>query len=52
MDMDYYFNSGAYADYAVNISRAAAISCTGPYAVPNVRCDSMCVYTNLPFATA
>lgn len=52
MDMDYYFNSGAYADYAVNVSRAAAISCTGPYRVPNIRCDSMCVYTNMPFATA
>ena len=52
MDMDYHFNSGAYADYAVNVSRAAAISCTGPYNVPNVRCDSLCVYTNLPFATA
>lgn len=52
MDMDYYFNSGAYADYAVNVSRAAAISCTGPYYVPNIRCDSMCVYTNMPFATA
>ena len=52
MDLDYYFNSGAYADYAVNVSRAAAISCTGPYNVENVRCDSMCVYTNMPFATA
>lgn len=52
MDMDYYFNSGAYADYAVNVSRAAAISCTGPYYVPNVRCDTLCVYTNMPFATA
>jgi CO/xanthine dehydrogenase Mo-binding subunit len=52
MDMDYYFNSGAYADYAVNVSRAAAISCTGPYYVPNIRCDSICVYTNAPFATA
>ncbi|BEP28013.1 xanthine dehydrogenase family protein molybdopterin-binding subunit [Helicovermis profundi] len=52
MDMDYYFNSGAYADYAVNVSRAAAISCTGPYFVPNIRCDSMCVYTNMPFSTA
>jgi len=46
------FDSGAYADYAVNISRAAAIACTGPYAVPNVWCDSVCVYTNHPFATA
>lgn len=52
MDLKYQFNSGAYADYAVNISRAAAISCTGPYAVENLRCDSLCVYTNLPFATA
>lgn len=52
MDLQYHFNSGAYADYAVNISRAAAISCTGPYRVENLRCDSICVYTNLPFATA
>jgi len=48
----YMFDSGAYADYAVNISRAAAIACTGPYRVPNVWCDSLCVYTNHPFATA
>lgn len=46
------FDSGAYADYAVNISRAAAIGCTGPYRIPNVWCDSLCVYTNHPFATA
>lgn len=52
MDLEFWFNSGAYADYAVNVSRAAAISCTGPYNVPNVRCDSLCVYTNMPFATA
>jgi CO/xanthine dehydrogenase Mo-binding subunit len=52
MSLDYHFNSGAYADYAVNVSRAAAISCTGPYNVANVRCDSLCVYTNMPFATA
>lgn len=52
MDILYVFDSGAYADYAVNISRGAAVSCTGPYNVPNVRCDSLCVYTNHPFATA
>ncbi len=51
-EINYCFDSGAYADYAVNISRAAAIACTGPYAVPNVWCDSTCVYTNHPFATA
>lgn len=52
MDILYVFDSGAYADYAVNISRGAAVSCTGPYNVPNIRCDSLCVYTNHPFATA
>ncbi|MDW7739816.1 MAG: xanthine dehydrogenase family protein molybdopterin-binding subunit [Bacillota bacterium] len=50
--LNFYFDSGAYADYAVNISRAAAIACTGPYNIPNVWCDSLCVYTNHPFATA
>jgi CO/xanthine dehydrogenase Mo-binding subunit len=52
MDLLYLFNSGAFADYAVNVSRAAAIACTGPYRVENVKCDSLCVYTNTPFATA
>ncbi|MFW5903071.1 MAG: xanthine dehydrogenase family protein molybdopterin-binding subunit, partial [archaeon] len=52
MDIRFLFDSGAYADYAVNISRAAAVSCTGPYSVPNVKADSLCVYTNHPYATA
>ena len=52
MDLLHLFDTGAYADYAVNISRAGAIACTGPYRVPNVRADSLCVYTNHPFATA
>ncbi len=52
MDLLHLFDSGAYADYAVNVSRAGAIACTGPYRVPNVRADSLCVYTNHPFATA
>ncbi|HAP42639.1 MAG: aldehyde oxidase [Spirochaetes bacterium GWD1_61_31] len=52
LDMDLLFDSGAYADYAVNVSRAAAAACTGPYRVPHVRVDSLCVYTNHPFATA
>ncbi len=52
MDLLYLFNSGAYADYAVNVSRAGAIACTGPYRVPHVRADSLCVYTNHPFSAA
>jgi len=51
-DIEFLFDSGGYADYAVNVSRAAAISCTGPYNVPAVKTDSLCVYTNHPFATA
>ncbi len=52
MDLLYLFDTGAYADYAVNVSRAGAIACTGPYRVPNVKADSLCVYTNRPFASA
>lgn len=52
MEMLFLFDSGAYADYAVNVSRAGAIACTGPYRVPNVKADSLCVYTTHPFATA
>jgi CO/xanthine dehydrogenase Mo-binding subunit len=52
MDIELLFDSGAYADYAVNVSRAAAVACTGPYNVPNVKADALCVYTNHPFATA
>jgi CO/xanthine dehydrogenase Mo-binding subunit len=51
-DIRFLFDSGAYADYAVNVSRAAGYACTGPYRIPNVRADSLCVYTNHPFATA
>jgi len=52
LELLYLFDAGAYADYSVNISRAAAIACTGPYRVPNVKCDSLCVYTNHPITNA
>ncbi|MCC5910178.1 MAG: xanthine dehydrogenase family protein molybdopterin-binding subunit [Clostridiaceae bacterium] len=52
MKLHYMFDTGAYADYSVNISRAAAIACTGPYNVPHLTCDSLCVYTNHPFTNA
>ncbi len=51
-DIEFLFDSGGYADYAVNVARAAGYACTGPYRIPNVRADSLCVYTNHPFATA
>ncbi len=52
LELLYMFDAGAYADYSVNISRAAAIACTGPYRVPNINCDSLCLYTNHPFTNA
>ncbi|MCG8480704.1 MAG: xanthine dehydrogenase family protein molybdopterin-binding subunit [Spirochaetales bacterium] len=51
-EIEFLFDSGGYADYAVNVSRAAGYASTGPYNIPNLRTDSYCVYTNHPFATA
>ncbi|ADU30289.1 xanthine dehydrogenase family protein molybdopterin-binding subunit [Evansella cellulosilytica] len=45
----YLFDSGAYSDKAVHITRAGAVDCTGPYRIDNVYCDSYTVYTNHPF---
>jgi len=50
--MKYIYDAGAYADYGVNIGRAAGYSCTGPYEVPNIHCDSITAYTNHPYGTA
>lgn len=48
VDNKYYWDGGAYTEYGVNITRAGGYSSTGPYNVPNVRVDSLCVYTNHP----
>ncbi|MEM0440392.1 MAG: xanthine dehydrogenase family protein molybdopterin-binding subunit [Candidatus Caldarchaeum sp.] len=48
----YVYDAGAYADYGVNVGRAAGYSCTGPYYVPNVETESLTVYTNHPWGTA
>ncbi len=45
-------DTGAYASWAPNIMRKAAIHATGPYNIPNVKVDSYAVYTNNPFAGA
>ncbi|XEC97798.1 xanthine dehydrogenase family protein molybdopterin-binding subunit [Paenibacillus tarimensis] len=50
--MVYLFDSGAYSDKGATITRSAAVTCTGPYHIENVWCDSLCVYTNHPYATA
>ena len=51
-EITYYFDGGAYADRAAIISKAGACDCSGPYKIDNIYCDSYCVYTNHPYATA
>lgn len=48
----YTFDTGAYSDKGATISRAAAVTSTGPYRIDNLKCDSLCVYTNHPYVTA
>lgn len=45
-------DSGAYASWAMNVLRKAAVHATGPYYIPNVKVDSFAVYTNNPFTGA
>lgn len=48
----YVWDAGAYADYGVNIGRAAAYAGAGPYSIENCWIDSLVVYTNKVFGTA
>ena len=38
-------DAGGYADYTVNVCRAAGYSSEGCYEVPNIFCESLAVYT-------
>lgn len=42
----YLWDGGAYSDKSIDLSRAGAVDCTGPYFIENIWCDSLCVYTN------
>jgi len=52
LEVTYLWDAGAYADYGVNVGRAAAYSGAGPYVIPNCKLDSHVVYTNKIFGTA
>lgn len=43
-----HWDAGASAEYGANVVNAVGLSATGPYAIPNVKIDSVCVYTNMP----
>ena len=47
-ETQYYWDAGAYTEYGVNVARAGGYSGTGPYSIPNLKLDSICVYTNHP----
>lgn len=51
-EMTMYWDSGAYADYAVNVTRASGYSAGGPYEIPNAKVDAYTIYTNKPYGTA
>ncbi|RMH60029.1 MAG: xanthine dehydrogenase family protein molybdopterin-binding subunit [Candidatus Hydrogenedentota bacterium] len=50
--MTMFWDAGAYADYAVNVTRASGYSASGPYEIPNAWIDAYTMYTNKPFGTA
>lgn len=45
---EFIWDGGAFNEYGVNIAKSAGYSAVGPYDVPNIWCDSYCVYTNHP----
>ncbi|MHA2245188.1 MAG: xanthine dehydrogenase family protein molybdopterin-binding subunit [Candidatus Hodarchaeales archaeon] len=51
-ELEYIWDSGACADYAVNVGRAGGYVSIGPYDIENIKSDSYTVYTNKPYATA
>jgi CO/xanthine dehydrogenase Mo-binding subunit len=48
LDHKIYWDAGAYVEYGANVVNAVGLSAIGPYRIPNVSIDSVCVYTNLP----
>lgn len=48
----YDWDSGAYADYGVNVGKTAVYSGLGPYEIANAAIDSKTIYTNKVFSTA
>jgi CO/xanthine dehydrogenase Mo-binding subunit len=51
-EIEFFFDGGAYSDKSVDITRAAAVDCTGPYRIDHIYCNSYCVYTNHPYPGA
>lgn len=52
MDIDLVADSGPYCATSPFVIWRPTVQCTGPYLVPNVRCDTKAVYTNNTFTGA
>jgi CO/xanthine dehydrogenase Mo-binding subunit len=47
-ELDAWVDTGAYADCGPGVATKLGYAGVGPYRIPNVRVDSLAVYTNLP----
>lgn len=45
-DVKFILDAGAYGDYTVNVGRAVGYSADGSYEIPNIKVESLTVYTN------
>lgn len=45
-------DTGAFAEIGPRVAKKSGYTATGPYKIPHVKIDSMCVYTNKPPAGA
>jgi len=52
LQAEFSIDSGAYSDTAPIMARVAAANCSGAYHIPNIQCDSVCVYTNHVYTTS
>lgn len=52
LEIYYDWDSGAYADYGVNVGKSATYSGAGAYEIENVQIHSRTLYTNKVFSTA
>ena len=52
VEVYYDWDSGAYADYAVNVGKTAIYSGAGCYEIPNIEIHSRTFYTNKVYSTA
>ena len=51
-EISIYWDTGAYATMGPRVATNGAIAASGPYEIPNVKIDSICVVTNKPICGA